>query len=60
MRTNWKIEVPFRTQQFVILAGQAGNFHRPARTLGVDPSVIVRSVDRLDNDLGTNAIGSPL
>ncbi len=53
MRTNWKIDVPFRTQQFVILAAQAGNFHKAARTLGVDPSVIVRSVDRLENDLGT-------
>src|SRR6266851_376111 len=52
MRIDRKLDVPFRTQQFVILAAQAGNFHRAARTLGIDPSVIVRSIDRLESDLG--------
>ena len=52
MSTDRKIDVPFRTQQFVILAVQAGNFHKAARALGVDPSVIIRSVDRLERDLG--------
>jgi LysR family transcriptional regulator, benzoate and cis,cis-muconate-responsive activator of ben and cat genes len=53
MRTGQQIDVPFRTQQFVILAAQAGSFHKAARTLGVDPSVIIRSIDRLESDLGT-------
>jgi len=53
MSSDLKIDVPFRTQQFVILAAQAGNFHKAARTLGVDPSVIIRSVDRLESYLET-------
>jgi DNA-binding transcriptional LysR family regulator len=53
MRTDLKMNVPFRTQQFVVLAAQAGNFHKAARMLGVDPSVIIRSIDRLESDLGT-------
>ena len=52
MSTYLKVDVPFRTQQFVILAAQAGNFHRAARTFGVHPSVVVRSIDRLETDLG--------
>jgi DNA-binding transcriptional LysR family regulator len=52
MSTYLKIDVPFRTQQFVILAAQEGNFHRAARTLGFHPLVIFRSIDRLENDLG--------
>jgi DNA-binding transcriptional LysR family regulator len=51
MHTDKKIDVPFRTQQFVILAAQAGSFHKAARSLGVDPSVLSRSVDRLESDL---------
>jgi len=52
MSTYLKTDVPFRTQQFVILAAQAGNFHKAARILHVDPSVIIRSIDRLERDLG--------
>jgi DNA-binding transcriptional LysR family regulator len=52
MSTYLKTDVPFRTQQFVILAAQAGNFHRAARTFGVHPSVVIRSIDRLEMDLG--------
>ncbi|MGC2164302.1 MAG: LysR family transcriptional regulator [Silvibacterium sp.] len=52
MRTDRKVDVPFRTQQFVILAAQAGSFHKAARALGVDPSSIVRSINRLERDLG--------
>jgi LysR family transcriptional regulator, benzoate and cis,cis-muconate-responsive activator of ben and cat genes len=52
MSTYLKVDVPFRTQQFVILAAQTGNFHRAARTFGVHPSVVVRSIDRLETDLG--------
>jgi LysR family transcriptional regulator, benzoate and cis,cis-muconate-responsive activator of ben and cat genes len=52
MNTDGKIDVPFRTQQFVIVAVQAGNFHKAARALGIDHSRIVRSIDRLERDLG--------
>jgi DNA-binding transcriptional LysR family regulator len=52
MSTYLTTDVPFRTQQFVILAAQAGNFHKAARILHVDPSVIIRSIDRLERDLG--------
>jgi DNA-binding transcriptional LysR family regulator len=52
MSTYLKVDVPFRTQQFVLLAAQAGNFHRAARTFGVHPSVVIRSIDRLETDLG--------
>jgi DNA-binding transcriptional LysR family regulator len=52
MSTYLKIDVPFRTQQFVILAAQTGNFRRAAQTFGVHPSVVVRSIDRLEADLG--------
>jgi DNA-binding transcriptional LysR family regulator len=52
MSTSLKVDVPFRTQQFVLLAAQAGNFHRAARTFGVHPSVVIRSIDRLEMDLG--------
>ena len=51
MHIDKKIDVPFRTQQFVILAAQAGSFHKAARSLGVDPSVVSRSIDRLEHDL---------
>lgn len=53
MRIGEKVNVPFKTQQFVIPTAQAGNFHRAARLLGVDPSVVVRSVERLETGLGT-------
>lgn len=52
MRTDRKVDVPLRTQQFVILAAQAGSFHKAARFLGVDPSVVVRSINRLERELG--------
>lgn len=52
MRTNIVIDVPFRTQQFVILAAQTGSFHKVARLLGVDHTVVLRSIARLEKDLG--------
>ncbi|MHB2008593.1 MAG: LysR family transcriptional regulator [Acidobacteriaceae bacterium] len=52
MRTDWSINIPFRTQQFLLLAAQAGSFHKAARTFGVHPSVLARHIDRLENDLG--------
>lgn len=52
MQTDWSINIPFRTQQFLLLAAQAGSFHKAARTFGVHPSVLARHIDRLENDLG--------
>ena len=36
MHADRKIDVPFRTQHFVILAVQAGSFHMAARASGID------------------------
>ncbi len=52
MQTDWSINIPFRTQQFLLLAAQAGSFHRAAKTFGVHPSVLARHIDRLESDLG--------
>lgn len=52
MRTEMTIDVPFRTQQFVLLAAQTGSFHKAARILAIDHTVIIRSVDRLEKNLG--------
>lgn len=54
MRTHTIVDVPFRTQQFVILAAQTGSFHKVARLLGVDHTVVLRSIRRLEKDLGLN------
>jgi hypothetical protein len=51
MRIGEKVNVTFKTQPFVILTTQAGNFHKNARLLGVDPSVIVRSAGRPETGL---------
>lgn len=53
MHFSMQIDVPFRTQQFILLAAQSGSFHKAARSLGVDPAVVVRSINRLEHDLGT-------
>ena len=52
MQTYWSIDIPFRTQQFLLLAAQAGSFHKAAKTFGVHPSVLARHIERLENDLG--------
>jgi DNA-binding transcriptional LysR family regulator len=52
MRTERKLDVPFRTQQFILLAAQAGSFHKAARAFGVDPAVVIRSINKLEDDLG--------
>jgi hypothetical protein len=51
IRTDRKVDVPFTTQKFVILAAQAGSFYKAARSLGVDPSVVARSINRLEREL---------
>ncbi|HTV04185.1 MAG TPA: LysR substrate-binding domain-containing protein [Acidobacteriaceae bacterium] len=52
MRIDRAIDVPFRTQQFIVLTAQAGSFHKAARSLDIDVAVIARSIDRLERDLG--------
>lgn len=52
MQTDWSINIPFRTQQFLLLAAQTGSFHKAAKTFGVHPSVLARHIDRLESDLG--------
>lgn len=52
MQTDLSINIPFRTQQFLLLAAQAGSFHKAAKTFGVHPSVLARHIDKLENDLG--------
>lgn len=52
MRYYRQLDVPFRTQQFILLAAQAGSFHKAARSLGIDPAVVTRGIDRLERDLG--------
>jgi DNA-binding transcriptional LysR family regulator len=36
----------------LVLSAQAGSFHKAAKKLGVDSSVVVRSIDKLESDLG--------
>lgn len=52
MRSLLQFDVPFKTQQFIVLAAQAGNFHKAARYLGIDPALVARSIDRLERNLG--------
>lgn len=52
MRTLLQFDVPFRTQQFVVLAAQTGNFRKAAKCLGIDSSLVARSIDQLERDLG--------
>jgi LysR family transcriptional regulator, benzoate and cis,cis-muconate-responsive activator of ben and cat genes len=52
MRPDRNFNVPLRTLQLVVLAAQAGGFHKAARKLGVDSSLVIRSIDKLENDLG--------
>jgi DNA-binding transcriptional LysR family regulator len=44
--------MPFRTQQFLLVASQAGSFHKAAKTFGVHPSVLARHIDRLESGIG--------
>lgn len=52
MQTDWSINIPFRTQQFLLLASQAGSFHKAAKMFGIHPSVLARHIDRLENEMG--------
>ena len=52
MQNDWSINIPFRTQQFLLLAAQTGSFRKAAKTFGVHPSVLARHIDRLESDLG--------
>lgn len=52
MRIDRRIDISFRTQQFVLVAARMGSFHRAAKLLRVDHSVIVRTINRLERDLG--------
>ncbi|GGA73472.1 LysR family transcriptional regulator [Edaphobacter acidisoli] len=52
MHDNPAIHLSFRTQQFIFSAAQEGNFRRAARKLGVSPSLLTRSIDKLESDLG--------
>jgi DNA-binding transcriptional LysR family regulator len=52
MRMDRKVNIPFRTQQFIVVAARMGSFHKAAASLGVDHSLVVRSIDRLERDLG--------
>lgn len=52
MRPSGQFDVPFRTQQFVLLAAKTGSFRKAAKSLGVDPAVVIRSIDKLERDLG--------
>lgn len=52
MRSFQALDVPFRTQQFVVFSAQAGSFHQAARQLGIHTSLITRSIDQLERNLG--------
>jgi DNA-binding transcriptional LysR family regulator len=52
MRSFLQFDVPFRTQQFIVLAAQTGNFRSAAKCLGIDPSLVARSIDQVEQDLG--------
>lgn len=52
MRSTEPIPLSFRTQQFVLLAAQEGSFRKAARILDVSPSLLIRSIDKLEADLG--------
>jgi len=52
MQTDWSINIPFRTQQFLLLAAQTGSFHKAAKIFGIHSSVLARHIDKLESDLG--------
>ena len=52
MPSPLQFDVPFRTQQFIVLAAQVGNFRKAAKCLGIDSSLVARSIDQLERNLG--------
>ena len=56
MQDDSSIRIPFRTQQFLLLAVQTGSFHKAAKASGVHPSALARHIDRLETDLGVKLL----
>jgi LysR family transcriptional regulator, benzoate and cis,cis-muconate-responsive activator of ben and cat genes len=52
MRMDRKLDISLKTQKFITTAALMGSFHRAAKSLGVDHSVIVRNINQLERDLG--------
>ena len=52
MHLDRRFEISFRTQQFLLLAAEEGSFHKAAKILKVSHTVLLRSVENLERDLG--------